>query len=228
MHGDVAANAFAGGLETQAAMRNLCLRVKAGVTLQTELAPFTTHQKHAVGAAVWIVTTDAAFDLYSGMFVHKGTALFHVTVHASFRGKLVETDHVFRAVRIVAIGTVDQPFGNAMVLRQCELGLNREMAGKAQGGLRLFQEAVVQPAGFVGEPGYLKEVRLRIAQICAATVILYFLNQVRSVALIAGNAMSSVFGVFEKFLLFAGDVAGQTAGRVFGGRATKSKDRVIG
>jgi cyclic lactone autoinducer peptide len=59
-------------------------------------------------------------------------------------------------------------------------------------------------------------------------MILYFVNEVRAVALIAGNAMSSVFGVFEKFLLFAGDVAGQTACRVFSGRATKSKDRVIG
>src|ERR1700719_1290059 len=173
-----------------------------------------------------IVTTDAAFDLYDGVFVHKGAALFHVTVHASFRSKLVETGHVFGSVRIVAIRTLHQPFGNAMVLRQCELGLNREMAGKAQRGLRLFQEAVVQPAGFVGEPGHLKEMSLRVGQISAA-VIFYFLNEVRTVALIAGDAMSSVFGVFEKFLLFAGDVAGQTACRVFSGRATKSKDRMV-
>ena len=143
MHGDVAANAFAGGLETQAAVRNLCLRVKAGVTLQTELARFAAYQKHAVGTAMRIVTTDAAFYLYNGMLVHKGAALFHVTVHASFRGKLVETGHVFRAVRIVTIRALDQPFGNAMVLRQCELGLKAEMAGKAQRGLRLFQETVV-------------------------------------------------------------------------------------
>ena len=223
----MAANAFAGGLETQAAMRNLNLRVIAGVTLQTELAPFTTHQKHAVGAAMRIVTTDAAFYLYGGRFVHKGAALFHVTVHASFRSKLVETGHVFRSVRIVAVRTLHQPFGNAMVLRQCELGLNAEMAGKAQRGLRLFEEAVVQPAGFVGQPGHLKEMSLRIGQIPAA-MILYFVNEVRAVTLITGDAMSSVFGVFEKFLLFAGDVAGQTARRVFIGGATKSKDRMVG
>ena len=202
------------------------LRVIASVTLQTELAPFTTHQKHAVGAAMRIVTTDAAFYLYGGMFVHKGAAFFHVTVHASFRSKLVETGHVFRSVRIVAVRTLHQPFGNAMVLRQCELGLNAEMAGKAQRGLRLFQEAVVQPAGFVGQPGHLKEMSLRIGQISAA-MILYFVNEVRAVALITGDAMSSVFGVFEKFLLFAGDVAGQTARRVFIGGATKSKDRMV-
>lgn len=204
------------------------LRVIAGVTLQTELAPFAPHQKHAVGAAMRIVTTDAAFYLYGGMFVHKGAAFFHVTVHASFRSKLVETGHVFRAVRIVAVRTLHQPFGNAMMLWQGELGLNGEMAGKAQRRLRLFQEAVVQPAGFVGQPGHLKEMSLRIAQISAAAVILYLLNEVRGVALIAGNAMSSVFGVFEKFLLFAGDVAGETAGRVFSGGATESKDRMVG
>jgi hypothetical protein len=68
----MAANAFTGGLETQAAMRNRGLRMKAGVTLQTELARFAAHQKHAIGAAMWIVTTDAAFYLYCGVFVHKG------------------------------------------------------------------------------------------------------------------------------------------------------------
>ena len=226
MHGDVAANAFAGGLETQAAVRNLRLRVKAGVTLQTELARFAAHQKHAVGTAMRIVTTDAAFYLYGGVLVHKGAALFHMTVHASFGSRLVETGHVFRSVRIVTVRTLNQPFGNAMVRRQCELGLNAEVAGKAQRGLRLFQETVVQPAVFVGQPGHLKEMSLRIGQISAA-MILYFVNEVRRVALIAGDAMSSVFGVFEKFLLFAGDVAGQTACRVFSGRATKSKDRMV-
>ena len=111
--------------------------------MQTELARFAAYQKHAVGAAMWIVTTDAAFDLYGGVFVHKGGALFHVTIYAGFRTGLVEAGHVFRSVRIVAVRTLDQPFGNAMVLRQCELGLKAEMAGKAQRGLRLFQETVV-------------------------------------------------------------------------------------
>ena len=86
----------------------------------------------------------------------------------------------------------------------------------------------MQPTGFVGQPGHLKEMSLRISQISAAAVIPYFLNQVRCVALITRNAMSGVFGVFEKFLLFAGNVAGQTAGRVFSSRTTKSKDRMIG
>ena len=86
----------------------------------------------------------------------------------------------------------------------------------------------MQPTGFVVQPGHLEEMSLRIAQTCAAAVILYFLNEVRGVALIAGDAMSSVFGVFEKFLLFAGDVAGQAACRVFRGRATESEDRMVG
>ena len=68
---------------------------------------------------------------------------------------------------------------------------------------------------------------LRIGQIPAA-MIFYFFNEVRGVALIAGDAMSSVFGVFEKFLLLAGDVASQTAGRVFRSGAAKSKDRMVG
>jgi hypothetical protein len=63
---------------------------------------------------------------------------------------------------------------------------------------------------------------LRIGQISAA-MILYFVNEVRAVALIAGNAMSSVFGVFEKFLLFAGDVAGQTAAAFSAAEPRKAK-----
>lgn len=107
------------------------MRVKAGVTLQTELAPFAAHQQHAVGAAMRIVTTDAPFDFYGGVFVHKGPALFHVTVHASFRSGLVEAGQILRAVRIVAVRALHQPFRDAMVLRQGELGLNGEMASKA-------------------------------------------------------------------------------------------------
>jgi hypothetical protein len=59
-------------------------------------------------------------------------------------------------------------------------------------------------------------------------MILYFVNEVRGVALIAGDAMSGVFGVLKKFLLFAGDVAGKTARRVFIGGAAESKDRMVG
>jgi len=58
-------------------------------------------------------------------------------------------------------------------------------------------------------------------------VVFYFVDQVSGVALIAGNAMAGMLGVFEEFLRLAGDVAGKTARSVFGGGSFKSEKREI-
>ena len=66
MNRHMAANTFAAGLESQAAVRHLRLRVKSGVALQAELAAFAPHQKHAVGASVRIVAGDAPSTFTAG------------------------------------------------------------------------------------------------------------------------------------------------------------------
>lgn len=100
------------------------------------------------------------------------------------------------------------------------------MAREAQRRLRLLQQAVVQPARFVGQLGELKKFGLWITQTSPA-VVLYLVDEMRGVALVAGNPVPRVLGVFEEFLLFAGDVAGKTARGVFGGGSFKSEEREV-
>ena len=129
------ANALAAGLESQPAMRNLCLGVISGMALQAKLAAFPAHQQHAVGTAVRIVARDAALDLYSRMFEHKRPALLHVALDASFRSGIVQAGHIPRAMRVVAVRALQQTFRNTMMLRLRKLRLNGLMAGVAQRGL---------------------------------------------------------------------------------------------
>ena len=68
----------------------------------------------------------------------------------------------------------------------------------------------------------MKEIRLRVLHIALAQ-ILNFVHKVRRVALIAGNAVARVFGVFEKLLLLAADVAGEAARGIFRRRAFKGE-----
>ena len=84
----------------------------------------------------------------------------------------------------------------------------------------------MQPASLVGQLRDLKEIRLRMAQIAFAQV-LYFVHQMRCVALVAGNAVAGMFGVFEKLLLLAADVAGEAARGIFRGGALERKQRVF-
>lgn len=227
MHGDVAAHTFAAGLESQAAVRHLRLGMKSGVALQAELASLAPHEEHAVGTAVWVMAGHAAFHFYRGVFEDEWTALFHVAFHAGFRSRMVEAGGIFRAVRVVAVRTLDQALGNAMVLGQRELRLHRPVAGKARRGLSLLQEAVVQPAGLFGDFRNLEEVALRGEQ-RALALVLHFLDQVRAVALTAGNAVPGVGRVFEQFLLLAGGVAREAARGVLLGASFEGKYGMVG
>jgi len=223
----MATNALATGLEAQAAVRNSQLRVESRVALQAELAGFAAHQKHAIGAAVRIVTGDAALHFHRGMLEYKGSAFFNVAVHTGLQRGFVQTGQVLSAMRIVTVGTLHQPLWNAVMHRQGELRLNGQVARKAECRFRLLQETVMQPAGFVSKPRQLKKIPLRIAQIPFA-VVFHFVNEMRGMALIAGDAVASVFGVFEKLLLFAGDVAGKAARGVFRWGTMKGEDRMVG
>lgn len=222
----MATRAFAAGLEAQPAVRNLRLIMESCMTLQAELPPFAAHQKQAVGAAVRIVAGDATFYFHCGMFKDKRPALFHMAIHTGLRTWIVQAGEILRAVRVVAVRTLHQSFRNAMVIGQRKLCLHGQMAGVAKRGLGLLQQAVVQPTRLVSNLRQLKEIRLWIAQIPFALVP-HLVHQMRRVALIAGNAVASVFRMFKKFLLFAGGVAGQAARRILRSGASKREERKI-
>lgn len=84
MHSYMAADAFAARLESQSAVRNLCLCVIASVALQAEMPAFASHQKQSVAAAVRIVAGHTPFHFYRGMFEDKWTALLYMALHAGF------------------------------------------------------------------------------------------------------------------------------------------------
>jgi hypothetical protein len=126
----------------------------------------------------------------------------------------------------MAIRTLHQSFWYAVVLWRSELRLNRLMAAETQRRFRLFQQTVAKPAGLIGKLRPLEEITLRIAQTFFARV-LDFGYQMRSVTLIAGDAMTCVLGVLEKFLLFAGVVAAETTGRVLVWRASEGEYRMF-
>src|ERR1700690_3108168 len=134
----VAASALAAGLEPHPAVRRAQLSVKSVMTLQAKLAAFTPHQQHAVGAAMRSVTGGAALHLHRRVFVQIRAALFGVTVHAGLKSRLVQTDLILRAVRIVAVAAFDQAFGHAMMHWQSKLRLHRAVAAEAQLGLGLL------------------------------------------------------------------------------------------
>lgn len=222
----VAANTFAAGLKAQPAVRNRGLGVETGMALQAKLPAFAANQEHAIGGAMRVVAGNAAFDFYRRMLVNKRPALFDVTVHAGFETRLGQAGEILRAVRVVAIGTFDQAFRYAMMVRQREFGLDCEVASEAKRRFSLLEQAVVQPASFFANLRQLKEVRLRVGQIALA-VIFHFINQVSGVALVAGDPVAGVLGVREEFLPLAGVVAGKAAGGVFVGRAAKSEQWMV-
>lgn len=127
---------------------------------------------------------------------------------------------------IVAVRTLHQAFRYAVVLGQGKLRLHGLMAAKTKRGFGLLEQAVAQPAPLIGELGQLKEIPLRIAEIALARV-LDFVHQVRGVALVTGNAMSRVFGMFKVLLLFAAGVTREAVRRVLFRRASKTEYRMF-
>jgi len=64
MNRDMTARTLSTGLEAEPPMGNAGLSMETGVALQAQLASFTPHQQHAVGAAVRIVASRAALNLH--------------------------------------------------------------------------------------------------------------------------------------------------------------------
>ncbi|HKQ85713.1 MAG TPA: hypothetical protein VJS43_02975, partial [Candidatus Acidoferrales bacterium] len=112
-----------------------------------------------------------------------------------------------------------------MVIRQSEGGLDRLVAAVAEVRFGLLQEAVVEPTGLFGQLRKPEEVSLRGRHRLAE--VSDFVNEVRCVALIAGNAMGGVFGFAEKVLHFACGMATEAVRSVLFGAAFELKNRMF-
>src|ERR1700733_4138888 len=219
----MAAGTLAASLEAEARVRHARLTVESVVALQAELAAFTPHQQHAIGAAVRIVAGSAAFYLCRRMLVDAGSALFHMALDASLKVRFVEAGQVRRAVRVVAVRTLHQVLRHAVMNGQRELSLNRPVTSKTKRWLGLLQQAVMQPANLIRQARRLEEIALRVAEISFALIFDFF-HQMSGVALVARQTVRSVRRMFEEFLLLAADMTKQTVGRVFLRVGAKVKD----
>jgi hypothetical protein len=108
------------------------------VALQAEQVDVANSQQVHVGAAMRNMTRQATFDFYGFMFENEWSLFVGMTGKADgiLRGRSAHLLWTNGAVRIVAIGALDQAFGNAMVKRHLELCLLLQMAGVAE--LRLY------------------------------------------------------------------------------------------
>jgi len=184
MNRDMTARTLSTGLEAEPSMGNAGLSMETGVALQAQLASFTPHQKHAVGAAMGIVASRAALHLHRGVLVNVGPALFLMAIQAAVKSRPVQAVVIDGTMGIVAISALDHSFRNPMVHRESELGLHGPVTVEAECWLRLFEQAAVQPADFVGQLRHLIEVSLRVLTVSLALVF-DFGDQVRGMALIA-------------------------------------------
>ena len=109
------------------------------MTLEAQESSFAAQQKLAIDGAVRRMASRATLDFYRGMLKHKRPALFGVAADASFPGGLSKHRLIVRAMRVVTVGTFHESFGHSMVARQCELSLNRRVAGVTELRLSLAQ-----------------------------------------------------------------------------------------
>ena len=127
------------------------------------------------------------------MFKYERTTLFGVTVGADFPIRLAQHGLIVRAVWIVAVRTLHQAFGNAMMCRQCELCLNCGVALIAQLRLIKPQQALSQPAILFIDPGCTEKLRLRQGRFDFVPDS-QCLRKVRGVTRLTGDRVQLVFG----------------------------------
>jgi len=209
----VAAGALATSLEPQTRVRNPGLGVKPGVALQAELPAFSSHQHHAVGAAVWIVADHAARDPHGWVLVDVRPALLDMTIDARLPVGLIHARAVDAAVRIVAVRAFHQLLGYSVMHGQGKQRLDVAVAAITESGLGLLQQVVVQPAHGVRDLGNLEEGGLRVRK-AALALRLDLLDQMRHMTLVAGHTRRYVLGLVEHLLVMACNVAAQAAFRI--------------
>src|SRR5262245_49612481 len=140
-------------------MRNI-RRLWIHVALQAQEAAFTAEQELSIDRPMRRVTARASLDLHCSVFKDKRTTLFRMAVDASFPCRFSQHWLIVRAVRVVAIRTLHQAFGNTMMSGQCKLGLHCRMTRKTQPRLRLAQETLIQPTVTLGNARSLGKLRL--------------------------------------------------------------------
>lgn len=161
MDGCVAPRAIPGRLEAQAAVRRLDRVRTARVASHAQRPDLARLQHHAVGGPVRVVTSNAPFDFDRSVLKHPGAALFCVASDAGFPVCPGEEPLIFRAMRIVTIGALHQPFGNTVMGGQREGRLDRGMAGEAQIRLRFPEQVIAQPLVLFAGLGQPEKFRLR-------------------------------------------------------------------
>ena len=159
MDGHMAAHAFPGGLETQAAVRDVYSR-RIDVALQTQESPLAPQEHVALDTSVGAVAGRTTFHLDGRMFMQEGTALFGVAAGADFKVDLLELRALQGTVGVVTIGTLHEAFGYSVVRGKSELRLNLFVTAEAQLGLSIAQQALGQPARLGGPRGEIEEAGL--------------------------------------------------------------------
>jgi len=115
---------------------------RSRVALQTEQVDVAQLQHVRIRSTVRQMARLASIDLYGRMLVYKRSLLVRVTRKANcvLRGgspHLLWTD---RAMDVVAVAALDQPFVHSMMEGHVELGFLLEMAGVAKLGLGLYEQ----------------------------------------------------------------------------------------
>ena len=114
------------------------------MALQAEQVHVAQFQHMGIGSTVRQMAGLTSVDLHRLVFEYKGALLVRVALeaHRVLRGRSPHLVGLYRAVHVVAIAALDQPFVHAMMERHVELRFLLEMAPVAKLGLRLYEQEI--------------------------------------------------------------------------------------
>ena len=114
------------------------------MALQAEKVDVAQFQHMGIGSAVRQMAGLTSVDLHRLVFENKRPLLVRVALEADriLRGRSPHLVRLHRAVHVVAIAALDQPFVHAMMERHIELGFLLEMASIAKFGLGLNKHKI--------------------------------------------------------------------------------------
>jgi len=159
----MAACAIAKRLKTQTAVRHIgCLGID--VALKAQKSPFCPQFKMRRNGSMGAMADRATLNAQRWMFVYPRPTFLRVAAEACLEFGRSQLVAVQRAVRVMTISTLHEPFRHAMVIGQSKLSLNRAVAGEAEVRLPCFEKAFVEPPRFFLQNRNLKEVLLRWSQ----------------------------------------------------------------
>ena len=114
------------------------------MALQAEQVDVAQFQHVGIGSTVRQMAGLTSVDLHRLVFENKGALLVRVALeaHRVLRGRSPHLVGLYRAVHVVAIAALDQPFVHAMMEWHVELGFLLEMAPIAKLGLGLSKHEI--------------------------------------------------------------------------------------